>query len=341
MLKKNFLIAEISSNHCGSFQIAKKLIACAKKNGADAVKLQTYTADTMTFNSKKSYFKIKHGLWKGKYLWDLYKSAHTPLDWHSRLFEYGKKIGITVFSTPYDETAVDFLEKINCPIYKVSSFEMTDLSLIKRISLTKKPIIISTGMATLGEIKDSYNFAKKLGIKDITLLYCVSNYPSKVEDFNLYNIKIMKKHFNCRIGFSDHSKDNTIVAAAIAMGAEVVEKHIALENQKKGLDISFSLKGKEIKKYKECMNKTFSILGKNSFIRKKDEIENKVFRRSIFVSSDIKKGKKFSKLNIRKIRPGYGVDAKYYHRILNKESVVSLKKGHPLKYKDVEKIIKL
>ena len=341
MLKKNFLIAEISSNHCGSFQIAKRLITCAKKNGADAVKLQTYTADTMTFNSKKNYFKIKHGLWKGKYLWDLYKSAHTPLDWHPKLFQYGKKIGIPVFSTPYDETAVDFLEKINCPIYKVASFEMTDLSLIKRISLTKKPIIISTGMASLDEIKNSYNFARKVGIKDITLLYCVSNYPSKIEDFNLHNIKIMKKQFDCRIGFSDHSKDNSIVAAAIAMGAEIVEKHIALDNQKKGLDVSFSLKGKEIKKYKNCMNKTFNILGKETFIRKKGEIENKVFRRSIFISSDIKKGEKFSKSNLRRIRPGYGVDAKYYHRILNKKSSVSLKKDHPLKYKDIKKIIKL
>ena len=278
MLKKNFLIAEISSNHCGSFLVAKKLIACAKKNGADAVKLQTYTADTMTFNSKKNYFKIKHGLWKGKYLWDLYKSAHTPLHWHSKLFQYGKKIGIPVFSTPYDETAVDFLEKINCPIYKVASFEMTDLSLIKRISLTKKPIIISTGMASLDEIKNSYNFAKKVGIKDITLLYCVSNYPSKIEDFNLYNIKIMKEQFNCRIGFSDHSKDNSVVSAAIAMGAEVVEKHIALDNQKKGFDVSFSLKGKEINNYKKCMDKTFNILGKDLFIRKKGEIENKVFK---------------------------------------------------------------
>ena len=232
-MKFPFLVAEISANHCGNFALAKKLIKCAKINNADAVKLQTYTADTMTIKSNKKYFKIKSGLWKNYNLWDLYNEAQTPLKWHKKLFEYGKKIGITVFSTPFDETAVDFLEKLKCPMYKVASFEMTDIPLIKKIASTKKPIIISTGMANLKEIETTYKIAKKYGAKDITLLYCVSNYPAKNSDFNLNNIKILKKKFKCRVGLSDHSKDEKVAVTAINAGAEIIEKHIALDNQKK------------------------------------------------------------------------------------------------------------
>ena len=234
MKNKVFFIAEISANHCGDFQLAKKLIKCAKVNKADAVKLQTYTADTMTLKSDKKYFKIKKGLWKGYTLWDLYNKAHTPLEWHKNLFKYGKSLGIKVFSTPFDNSSVDFLEKLNCPIYKIASFEMTHINLVKKISQTKKPIIISAGMASLKEIETTVKIAKN-GAKDITLLYCVSNYPSYVKDFNLHNIKILKDKFKCKVGISDHSKDNRIAIAAIASGAEVVEKHIALDNQKRVL----------------------------------------------------------------------------------------------------------
>ena len=197
MKNKVFFIAEISANHCGNFILAKKLIKCAHVNGADAVKLQTYTADTMTVKSNKKYFKIKEGLWKGYKLWDLYKKAQTPLNWHKELFRYGKSLGIKVFSTPFDDTAVDFLEKLKCPIYKISSFEMTDLNLVKKVSQTKKPIIISTGMANLREIETTVKTSRKYGAKDITLLYCVSNYPSSINDFNLNNIKILKDKFKC------------------------------------------------------------------------------------------------------------------------------------------------
>ena len=189
-IKTPFLIAEISSNHNGSLSNAKKLIKSAKLNGADAVKLQTYTPDGMTLNSKKKYFKIKDGLWKNKYLWDLYNEAQTPLSWHKELFDFAKKEKIIIFSTPFDEKSVDFLEKLKCPIYKISSFELTDIPLIKKIASTKKPIIISTGLSSLNEIELSYNVAKKNGAKDITILYCVSNYPSKISDFNLNNLKI-------------------------------------------------------------------------------------------------------------------------------------------------------
>ena len=345
-LKDPFFVAEISANHCGKFLNAKKLIKCAKDNGADAVKLQTFTPDTMTIKSKKKFFKIKAGLWKGFDLWSLYKKAHTPLSWHKQLFKYGKKIGITVFSTPFDETAVDFLEKLNCPIYKVSSFEMTDIPLIKKIASTKKPLIISTGMANLNEIETTFKVAKKYGAKDITLLYCVSNYPSKNTDFNLNNIKILKKKFKCKVGLSDHSKDNNVAIAAVASGAQVIEKHIALHNQKKGLDLEFSLKGNEIydfaenlilakklfKKNRDDLIKIYKeLMGRNKFYRNKTENKSKIFRRSIFVAQDIKKGERFDFSNIRRIRPGHGLPPKYYERLIGKKAPYKMLMGNPLK----------
>ena len=331
MKNKIFLIAEISANHCGNFKLAKKLIKCAKKNGANAVKLQTFTPDTMTINSNKKYFKIKQGLWKGYNLWDLYNKAQTPLKWHKELFRYGKSLGIKVFSTPYDETAVDFLEKLHCPIYKISSFEMTDLDLIKKASKTKKPLIISTGMANLNEIETSFKVAKRNGAKDITLLYCVSNYPSSINDFNLNNIKILKDKFKCRVGISDHSTDNRVAMASVACGAEVIEKHIALDNQKKGLDIDFSIKGREIKKLRNDVDIAFNLLGKNFFFRNKNENKSKVFRRSIFTTKKIKKGQKFTKNNLKVVRPGYGIEPKYFNKILNKKSPKNIDKHEPLK----------
>ena len=326
-----FLVAEISANHCGNINLAKKLIKCAKDNGADAAKLQTYTADTMTIQSNKKYFKIKNGLWKGYDLWNLYNEARTPLEWNKKLFDYGKKLGIIIFSTPFDETAVNLLEKLKCPMYKVASFEITDLLLIKKISQTKKPIIISTGMASMEEIELAYRTAKNYGAKDITLLYCVSNYPSKNTDFNLNNIKILKNKFKCRVGLSDHSKDNRVAIAAVAAGAEVVEKHIALDKQKKGLDIEFSLKGKEIKKFKEDINLAYNLLGKKYFYRNKSEKKSKIFRRSIFATENIKKGEKFNNQNIRRIRPGYGLEPKYYEKLIGRKSPITLDKGQPLK----------
>ena len=331
MKNKIFLIAEISANHCGNFKLAKKLIKCAKTNGANAVKLQTFTPDTMTINSNKKYFKIKQGLWKGYNLWDLYNKAQTPLKWHKELFRYGKSLGIKVFSTPYDETAVDFLEKLHCPIYKISSFEMTDLNLIKKASKTKKPLIISTGMANLDEIETSFKVAKRNGAKDITLLYCVSNYPSSINDFNLNNIKILKDKFKCKVGISDHSTDNRVAIASVACGAEVIEKHIALDNQKKGLDIDFSIKGREIKKLRNDVDIAFNLLGKNIFFRNKNENKSKVFRRSIFTTKKIKKGQKFTKNNLKVVRPGYGIEPKYFNKILNKKSPKNIDKHEPLK----------
>ena len=338
MKNKIFFIAEISANHCGDFKIAKKLIKCAKIYGADAVKLQTYTADTMTLKSKKKYFIIKNGLWKGYTLWDLYNKAHTPLEWHKELFNYGKSLGIKVFSTPFDETAVDFLEKLNCPIYKIASFEMTDLNLVARVARTKKPMIISTGMASLKEIETTVKTAKKNGADNITLLYCVSNYPSSVKDYNLNNIKILKKKFKCNVGISDHSNDNRVAIASIINGARVIEKHIALENQKKGFDIQFSLKGREIRKLREDIDVAYELIGKDFFLRKRSENKSKIFRRSIFTIKDIKKGTKFDRNNIRVIRPGYGIAPKYYSKLINKKSPFNIKKEQPISMNFIKKL---
>ena len=338
--KKPFLIAEISANHCGKLSIAKKLIKCAKDNGADAVKLQTFTADTMTIRSKKKYFKIKKGLWKNYELWDLYNKAKTPLSWHQELFRYAKKIGIKIFSTPFDETAVDFLEKLGCPTYKIASFEMTDIELIKKVAKTRKPLIISTGMASLKEISLAYKTAKKYGAKDITLLYCVSNYPSKISDFNLENINILKNKFKCKVGLSDHSKDNRVAISAVAIGADVIEKHIALQNQKKGLDLEFSLKGDELKEFRRVLNDSFELVKNKKFFRNDSENKSKIFRRSIFSVKDVKKGEKFTKQNIKRIRPGFGLEPMYYEKLLGKKSLKYISKGEPLK-KDILKKYKL
>jgi pseudaminic acid synthase len=331
-LKKTpFFVAEISANHNGSLLHAKKLIKIAKRYGADAVKLQTYTPDTLTLKCKKSDFKIRGGLWNGKTLWDLYAKAQTPFEWHKELFDYAKKLKIICFSSPFDETAVEFLESLNCPFYKIASFEMNHIPLIKKIAQTKKPMIISTGMANLKEIDLAYNTAKKNGSKEITLLYCVSNYPSKISDFNFNNIRILKERYNCRVGFSDHSTDNKVVAAAIASGAEVIEKHIALEGQKEGFDLAFSLKGKEIKEYGQVIKDTSLMLGKKYFFRSKSENQSLQFRRSIYAISDIKKGEKFTKKNLRIIRPGYGVEPVFFEKLINKRSPINIKCEMPIK----------
>ncbi len=330
--KSPFFVAEISASHNGKIQNAKKLIYNAKKYGADAVKLQTYSPDTITLKSKNKYFKINKGPWKNYYLWDLYKEGHTPFSWHKELFKYAKKLNIKIFSTPFDETAVDLLESLNCPYYKVSSFEITHLPLIKKIASKKKDMIISTGLANLKEIKTAYDTAKRYGAKKVTLLYCVSNYPSNIDDFNLMNISLLKKKFNCEVGLSDHSLDNSISSTAVALGARVFEKHISLTKDK-GLDSHFSLVGKEIYEYKQNLLKIHKLIKNKNFFRSKKELENKKFRRSIFSLKDIKKGERFSSENIKVVRPSDGLNPKYYEKLIGKKSKFNIKKNHPLKTK--------
>ena len=309
-LKKHnepILIAEISGNHCGSLSMAKKLIKTAKKNGANIVKFQTYTADTMTINSRRNEFKLKDGLWKGFTLWDLYKEAHTPYSWHKELFSYSKKIGITCFSTPFDAEGVDFLENLNCPFYKISSFEFNDFPLIEKIIKTKKKIILSTGTASLSEIAKTVNFFKKKKFNNYSIMYCVSNYPANLNDFHINNIKILKKKFKCQVGFSDHSTNNIVAALALSAGAEIFEKHIASKLSKKSPDYEFSLIEDEIKVYRDMLDDTYLMLRNKHFTRSKSEKLYKKFRRSIFAIKDINAGESFSLENIKLLRPKIGL----------------------------------
>ncbi len=328
-LKYPFLIAEISANHNGSIKNAKKLIMSAKKNGADAVKIQSYTADTITLNSKNKYFRIKNGLWKNKNLWELYNKASTPFSWHEELFNFAKEIKITLFSTPFDPTAVDLLERLNCPFYKIASFELTDFPLIKKIAQTKKPIIISTGTSNLTEIEKTYKYVKKYGASDISLLYCVSNYPAKSNDFNLNNIKILKDKFNCKVGFSDHSLGNNIAYSATLAGAVIFEKHIAIKNVKSP-DYKFSLKGNQIKNYKKAIESAYKLLGSYKYTIKESEENSRYFRKSIFAAADIKKGEKFTKKNLRVVRPGIGISSIHYEKILKKKSPQNISFANPI-----------
>ncbi len=336
---KPFLIAEISANHNGNLKTAKKLILTAKKNGADAVKLQTYEEKTMTIKSNSKSFRIKDGLWKGYNMWSLFKKAKTPYKWHKELFSYARKCKITCFSTPFDETAVDLLEKLNCPFYKIASYEMDCLPLLKKIAETRKPVIISTGMANLKQIKHSIKFLEKNGAKKIIILYCVTAYPAKIEDFNLKNIEILKKTFKYPIGFSDHSTNMHIATSAVCMGANVFEKHIAYENQKKGFDIKFSIKGKEINHYKKNLIDAWKITKNNYFYRSKSELENIKDKRSIFCIKKIKKNEKFTKNNILCLRPNLGLNVKYYYNLLNKKSKFNINIG-PIKKSQVFDLIK-
>ena len=325
--KKPIFIGEVSCNHNGKIENAKKIIDSAKKYGVDLVKFQTYSASSLTIDSKKKDFLIKKGIWKRKKLWDLYRQAQTPFSWQKELFQYAKKKKINCFSSPFDVKAVDLLETLNCPIYKVASFEINHFPLIKRIAETKKPIIISTGTSNIKQIDLAYNFAKKNGCKNIILLYCVSNYPSKITDFNLNNIKLMKKRYNCKVGFSDHSIDNRVAFAAVLSGADYVEKHIALEGQNKGLDIKFSIKGKEILKFREEIDVAWNLRGKDYFFRNSSEKVSTIFKRSIYPIKTIKKGEKFTTENVSIIRPGFSLDPSYYYNLLKKRAKKNFEPG--------------
>ena len=336
--KEPFLIAEISANHNGSLSHAKKLISMAKRHGANAVKLQTYTPGMMTIKENVINYKIKKGLWKGYNLWDLYNLGQTPLNWHESLFKYAKQKRIKIFSTPFSEEAIYFLEKLKCHAYKIASFEMNDYNLVKVAAKTKKPLILSTGLSNMDEIENAVYIAKKNGCKDLTLLYCVSNYPSQSNDFNLNYIQEFKKRFKCRVGLSDHSLGSEIARYSLIRGATVFEKHIALQNQKKGLDLDFSLRGKELKDYSEALLETFQLISDKNFTRSRNELKNKIFRRSIYAIQDIKIGDLFSKKNIKTFRPEKGISASYYLNILNKKSPVAIKKNYPLPKKILNKM---
>ena len=333
-LIRPYIIAEISGNHNGSIDRAKELVKLAKENGADCVKIQTYTPDTMTIKSNKDDFLIKGGLWDGYNLWDLYDWAQTPFEWQKELFEYANSIGITMISTPFDESAVDLLESLSCPFYKVASFELTDLPLIKYIAQTKKPIILSTGMANEKEIKEAIDTIIQYGSGDFILLHCVSGYPTPVEEINLDTIKLLKKKFKCEIGLSDHTLGNTSAILSIALGAKVIEKHFTFDRSEGGPDAEFSMEPHELKDLSENISLAHKAIGVGSFEMKSAEESNIKFRRSIYVVNDIKKGDVFTKENIRRIRPGYGLEPKDYEKIIGLKAKRDLEEGNPLTKKD-------
>ena len=333
-LSRPYIIAEISGNHNGSIDRAKELVKLAKENGADCVKIQTYTPDTMTIKSNKDDFLIKGGLWDGYNLWDLYDWAQTPFEWQKELFEYANSIGITMISTPFDESAVDLLESLSCPFYKVASFELTDLPLIKYIAQTKKPIILSTGMANEKEIKEAIDTIIQYGSGDFILLHCVSGYPTPVEEINLDTIKLLKKKFKCEIGLSDHTLGNTSAILSIALGAKVIEKHFTFDRSEGGPDAEFSMEPHELKDLSENISLAHKAIGVGSFEMKSAEESNIKFRRSIYVVEDIKEGETLTKDNVRRIRPGYGLKPKEYEKLIGSIANKDLDKGNPLKEDD-------
>ncbi len=313
-----YIIAEMSANHNGDIENAFRIIEQAKKNGASAVKIQTYTADTLTLKSDLPDFVISDGLWAGRTLYDLYEWAHTPWDWHESLFKYARKIGITIFSSPFDSTAVDMLEDLNAPAYKIASFEAIDLALIKYVANTGKPMIISTGMADCDEIGEAVEAAREGGCKELALLHCVSGYPAPPEDYNLLTLQDISSRFNLITGLSDHTLDNSTAIAAVALGASIVEKHFTLDRNGGGPDDGFSLEPADLLNLCRDSETVWRALGKVNYARKSSEIENLKFRRSLYFVKDVKKGELITADMIRSIRPGYGLPPKELEGMLGK-----------------------
>ena len=327
-----YIIAELSANHNGSISRAFESILAAKESGVDAVKIQTYTADTMTIDCDREEFQVTGGLWNGYSLYDLYKEAQTPYEWHKPLFDYAKKIGITIFSSPFDSTAVDLLEELNTPAYKIASPEIIDLPLIKYVAQTKKPMIISTGMANLDEISEAVRVARENGCQDLVLLHCISSYPAPFEQSNLRTIPDLAEKFNVLVGLSDHTMGTVVATTSVALGACVIEKHFTLSRDDKGPDSEFSLEPDELKQLCQDTKTAWQSLGKAGYERKSAEEENVKFRRSVYVIKDIKKGEKLTVENTKRIRPGFGLAPKYYEQILGRTAKFDIRRGAPLSF---------
>jgi pseudaminic acid synthase len=326
------LIAEISANHLGKFQTAKDLISEAKNAGANYVKLQTYKAETMTLNVENNDFKISpdHKLWGGRSLYELYQEAHTPWEWHEALFRFAQEIGIKIFSTPFDISAVDFLEKLKTPLYKIASMETGDIPLIRYIAKTQKPIIASTGASTLEEIDDLVEAVFSEGNKNLTLLLCTSAYPTPLEQVNLLKIDELKNRYNVKVGLSDHTLGNVASLAAVSRGATVIERHFIMDRNQGGPDSAFSLEPKELKELADQIKLLESCLGTGQWKIQADEKESRRLRRSLIITADVKKGEIISVDNIKSLRPSIGLEPKYLFEILGKRFTKDLHKGDPL-----------
>lgn len=331
-----YVIAELSGNHNGDISRALRLIDAAKASGADAVKLQTYTADTITIDHDGPGFTIFGGLWNGRRLYDLYREAHTPWDWHPRLFEHARDLGISAFSSPFDPTAVDFLASLGVPAYKVASFEAVDLPLIKRIAATGKPIILSTGIAEFFEIGEAVSAARESGCKSLALLHCVSAYPAPAEDMNLRTIADLAAKFDVVAGLSDHTLGTSVATAAVAVGASIIEKHLTLARADGGPDAAFSLEPDELRQLVDACRLSFSALGSVSYEREPSEQGNAAFRRSLYAVKNIEKGEKLTEDNVRSIRPGLGLAPKHLPEILGRRARKPISRGTPMSFDLVE-----
>lgn len=327
-----YVIAEMSANHNGNIGDAFKIIEKAKIAGANAVKIQTYKPDTITIDSKLPDFQIKEGLWEGRTLFELYDWAHTPWDWHRDLFDHAKKVGITIFSSPFDRTAIDLLEDLNAPAYKIASFEIVDLPLIKYAASTKKPMIISTGMADETEIEEAISAATEGGCNELAILHCVSGYPAPAKDYNLKTLLDMKEKFDVVIGISDHTLSNVTALTSIAMGTSIIEKHFTLDRERGGPDDSFSLEEKDLSELCTSSRTAWDALGKIDYSRKESEKTNLKFRRSLYFIKDMEAGDIVTHDSIKSIRPGFGISPKYFEEIIGRKINRKISYGTPVKF---------
>lgn len=326
-----FIVAELSANHNHDIEIAKKTIKAAKESGADAIKLQTYTPDTITIDCDSEYFQIKQGtVWDGTTLYKLYEKAYTPWQWHKELKEYAHNIGLIFFSTPFDKTAVDFLEELNVPAYKVASFEITDIPLIQYMASKGKPMIISTGIATLEDIRLAVDTCKKVGNEDIILLKCTSSYPTNIEDSNLLTIPDLSERFNVISGLSDHSVEKEVPITAVALGAKMIEKHFIINKDIGGPDAGFSMEPDDFREMVNSIRKVEKSMGVVDYELTDKKKRNRELSRSLFIVKDMKKGDAITEDNVKSIRPGFGMHPKYYNDILGKKVNKDIDRGTPL-----------
>ena len=331
--KSAYIIAELSANHNQSFDQAVRIIRAAKDAGADAVKLQTYTPDTITIQSRQECFRVSGGtLWDGRTLYDLYSEAYTPWEWQPKLKHVADDLGMDLFSSAFDETAVDFLEEMGVPAYKVASFELVDIPLIQKMARTGKPLIMSTGMASVEEIEEALSAAREAGAKEIELLKCTSAYPAPPEEMNLRTIPDMARRFGVPVGLSDHTLGISIPVAAVTLGASIIEKHLTLSRSHAGPDSAFSLEPHEIKALVDAVRMAEKALGEVHFGLSDAEQSSRVFRRSLFVVSDVKCGEPFTKANVRSIRPGCGLHTRHLPEVLGRHAVRDIERGTPLSW---------
>lgn len=330
-----YVIAEMSANHNGDIKTAYSIIEAAKSSGADAVKIQTYTPDTITLNSNKEDFVIKGGLWDGRTLYDLYEEAHTPWNWHKPLFQHARKVGITMFSSPFDMTAIDLLEDLGAPAYKIASFEAIDLPLIRYAASTGKPMIISTGMADQTEIAEAVDAAQSAGCTDLAILHCVSGYPAPAEDYNLKTIADMIDRFGLVTGLSDHTLDNTTAVASVALGAKIIEKHFTLDRNGGGPDDTFSLEPAAMANLCHDTKTAWAALGKVDYNRKSSEQGNVQFRRSLYFVRNMQAGDIITSECIRSVRPGYGLPPKFFDSLIGRQITTSVAANSPVNMRDI------